>query len=185
MVFSSFFSQDKLDSLLTAIESDFFIRKQVANQILIGKIYLVLVSECWYRVRIERRDAAQNRALCFFIDAGDVDWFPINKIYHCDLKFVNFPAQAICLRLSGLEDFAENPNAKQNVDKYLAGKSLTAEILTKSDEYQLEVDSGDLGPKIRTILYDTSSDEDIHLNSLISKKIGDEFLINKYKIYYI
>lgn len=166
-----------MDSLITDIELDLLTNKQVANQILIGKIYLVSISECWYRVRIEKKDSAQNRALCFFIDVGDVEWFPNDQIHHCHLKFVKFPAQAICLSLFGLEDFAENPNAKQHFDDYLVGKSLIAEILSKSDEYVLEMRSDDLEPKIQTILYDTSSDEDIQLNPLILEKICDKTVI--------
>lgn len=160
-----------MDSLLTDIELALFSNKKVAETIHIGKIYLVMISECWYRVRIERKSMEQKRVCCFFIDVGDEDWYPIDEIYMCDPGFVRFPAQAICLTLRGLEDFAENPNSRQQVEDHLANKSLIAEILTKQDDYVAKMKSNDSEAKIQTILYDTSSDEDVQLNPLIMKKI--------------
>lgn len=160
-----------MDSLLTDIELALFSNKKAAETIHIGKIYLVMISECWYRVRIERKNMEQKRVCCFFIDVGDEDWYSVDEIYECHSDFVRFPAQAICFTLLGLEDFAENPNARQQVDDHLAGKSLIAEILTKQDDYVAKVKSNDLEAKIQTILYDTSSDEDVQLNPLISEKI--------------
>lgn len=163
-----------MDTLLTDIELELFSNKQVAETIEMEKIYLVMISECWYRARIEKKDLTQKRVLCFFIDVGDDDWYPFDQIYVCDPKFVRFPPQAICLTLFGLEDFAENPNARQQVEDHLAGKSLIAEVMTTQDEYVAKDRSNDLEAKIQTILYDTSSDEDIQLNKLISEKICEK-----------
>lgn len=163
-----------MDTLLTDIELALFSNKTVAETITIGSIYLVMISECWYRVRIERKNTEQRRVCCFFIDVGDVDWHSVDEIHVCDPAFVRFPAQAICFTLFGLEDFAENPNARQQVDDHLAGKSLIAEILTKRDDYIAKDKSNDLEAKIQTILYDTSSDEDVQLNPLISEKICEK-----------
>lgn len=166
--------QGKMDSLLTDIELDLFTNRKVAETLKIGTIYLVLIAECYHRVRIEKIDSPENQALCFYIDIGDQEWFPCNEIYECDNKFIEFPAQAICFSLFGLEDFAENPNAKQHVEECLAGKSLIAEILTKENEYTTQMKSTDLDAKIQIILYDTSSEEDVQLNPMILEKICEK-----------
>lgn len=160
-----------MDTLLTDIELALFSNKKVAETIYIGHIYLVMISECWYRVRIERKNMEQRRVWCFFIDVGDEDWYSIDEIYMCDPAFVRFPAQAICFTLFGLEDFAENPNARRQVDDHLAGKSLIAQVLTRKDEYIANENSNDLEAKIQTILYDTTTYEDVQLNLLISRRI--------------
>lgn len=163
-----------MDSLLTDIELDLFQNRKIAETLKIDSIYLVLIAECYHRIRIEKIDLNENQAFCFYIDIGDQEWFSCNEIYECDKKFIDFPAQAICFSLFGLEDFAENPNAKQHVDEYLAGKSLIAEILTNELEYTKQMESNDLDPKIQIILYDTSSDDDIQLNPLILEKICEK-----------
>lgn len=163
-----------MESLLTDIELDLFTSRKVADSLKVGTIYLVLIAECYHRVRIEKIDLAENQALCFYIDIGDQEWFPCKGIYECDNKFIEFPAQAICFSLVGLEDFAENPNAKQHVEECLANKSLIAAILTKENEYTSQMKSTDMDAKIQIILYDTSSEEDVQLNPLILEKICEK-----------
>lgn len=160
-----------MDLIITDIEMSLLTNKQLATTISIGKYYLVSISECWYRVRIEKTNGTNNSALCFFIDVGDREWFSYDNIYHCDDKFLKFPAQAVCFSLVGLEDFGENPDVKQHLDEHLAGKILIGEILTKSEEYIAQEKSKELEAKIQIVLYDTSSDDDVQLNSLILENI--------------
>lgn len=156
-----------MDSITTDIELLLLTEKFSPKELKKNHIYLVAVSECWYRVRIESVDASQLRCFCFFIDVGDSDWFANNEIFVCDKRFLKFPAQAICFSLFGLEDFTENPYAKRHLDEHLGAKILIGEILTKSDEYQAQDESPDYEPKIQTVLFDTTSDEDVYVNPLI------------------
>lgn len=160
-----------MESLITDIEIDLLTNKTVATRLIIGDYYLVERYECVHRVRLEKVDETQKRALCFFIDVGEQEWIQMAQIYECDKKYLKFPAQAICMSLLGLEDFNENPHAKQHLDEYLAGKVVIGEIHTKIDEYMAQVKSKDLEPKIQTTLYDTSTKDDIQLNDLILTKI--------------
>lgn len=160
-----------MDSIITDIELSLLTDKKQAEQIVVGKIYLVSITECWYRVRVDKNDYAKNRCHCFFIDVGDEDWFAMDEIFVCDPKFQKFPAQAICFSLIGLEDFAGNPHAAHQIDEMLANKVLIGEILTKSDDYIAQDKSNDLQAKIQIELYDTSSQDDVRLNPLILDKI--------------
>lgn len=97
-----------MDSIITDIELSLLTDKKQAQNIIPGHIYLVSITECWYRVRVDAVDHSKRRCHCFFIDVGDADWFSVEQIYVCDPKFQRFPAQAICFSLFGLEDFAGN-----------------------------------------------------------------------------
>lgn len=148
-----------MDALLANIDRAV---PRAAEMVHVGQIYMVMISECWCRVRIEC--AEEGRVWCFFIDFGDKDWFSYDEIYICDRHFMRFPAQAIRFTLSGLEDFTENPIARQLLHG-LADKSLIAETLTKQDEFAIN-------DSIKAILYDTSSDEkDVQLNQWILEQV--------------
>lgn len=109
-------------------------------------------------------------ALCFLIDYGDEEWWSLDQIYEGDAKLFELPAQAIRFSLFNLEDFAENPHAKQEVDEYLAGKTLIAEVKSTKAEYMAQCESC-VDAKIKAVFYDTSSDEDVQLNKVILEKI--------------
>lgn len=160
-----------MDSLITDIELSLLTDKKQANHIVEGGIYLVSITECWYRVRVDNNDHVKKCCHCFFIDVGDADWFPMDEIYMCDPKFQRFPAQAVCFSLYGLEDFAGNPNAAHQIDEMIANKVLIGEILTQSVDYVAMEKSNDLQAKIQMELYDTSSQDDVRLNPMILNKI--------------
>lgn len=112
-------------------------------------------------------------ALCFLIDYGDEEWWSLDQIYEGDAKLFELPAQAVRFSLFNLEDFAENPHAKQEVDEYLAGKTLIAEVKSTQAEYMAQCESS-VDAKIKAVFYDTSSDEDLQLNKMILEKICEK-----------
>lgn len=166
-----------MDSVITDIEMSLLTDKKLAEKLIVGKIYLVNLTGIGSRVRVEKSDSATKKCLCFLIDSGDEEWINMDEIYTCDPKFQELPAQAICFSLSGLEDFAEIEHAKQDLHDMLANKVLIGEIHTKSEEYIAQVKSKDLEPKIQTILYDTSSQDDVQLNPLILDKICEKMVV--------
>lgn len=166
---------DQLDSILTDVDLAMLTDKTRPTSITTGQIYLVSISECWHRVRVENMNKTSGKCLCFFIDFGDEDWLPMEQLYVCEPAFLRLPPQAIAFNLFGLEDFAENPNAKRHLDNMLIGKTLIGEILTKKETYEShnEADSRGIN-RIQVVLYDTSSNEDVNLNPLILTKISDD-----------
>lgn len=162
---------DRMDNLIVDIELDLMQSRQRPAQLLVGHIYLVVVSECTYRVRIARNDFEANRCLCFYVDVGDEEWVAMDEIYVCKPQFLRFPAQAICLSLFGLEDCAENPIAPQHLVEQLLNKTLIGDVASRRDDYEQQEASADVAAKVVVALYDTSSEEDVQLNSLILERI--------------
>lgn len=163
-----------MDNLIVDIELDLMQNRIRPSTVKVGHIYLVVVSECTYRVRVDRLDFAQSRCLCFYIDNGDEEWFPLDQIYVCKAQFLQFPAQAICLSLFGLEDCAENPNAHTHLDAVLTNKTLIADVASKRDDYEKQEASLDETARVVVALYDTSSDEDVQLNNVILDRICED-----------
>lgn len=147
-------------------------KKTVNTNLAVGKYGFITNPDC-YRVRIEKMDANRKMALCFLLDYGDEEWWSLDQIYEGDAKLFELPAQAIRFSLFNLEDFAENPHAKQEVDEYLAGKTLIAEVKSTQTEYMAQCESS-VDAKIKAVFYDTSSDEDVQLNKVILEKICEK-----------
>lgn len=154
---------DAMDTVITDIELNLMTNKQCATAINVGCIYLVIIDECPSRVRIDRN--GPERSLCFFIDDGDREWMANGEIYVCDKSFLDLPPQAICFTLHGLEDFAENPNTKIHLEKNLANKTVIGDVLTQQTDFV----SNDAS--IQMVFFDTTSNEDIRLNSQILEEI--------------
>lgn len=167
---------DQFDNLLTDIDMYMLTNKSRPVSVLPKQVYLVCVSDCWHRVRLEEVDKVNGVGLCFFIDFGDQDWLAVNQLHICEKQFLKLPPQAVHFSLYGLEDFAGNPNAKRHLDATLELKSLVADILTKEEQIIDTNDDviGGLNKKIQVVVYDTSSDEDVNLNSLILNSIVDD-----------
>ncbi|XP_011179383.2 uncharacterized protein LOC105210260 [Zeugodacus cucurbitae] len=163
---------ERFDGVMSEIEAHMSTQKTRPLSLACKNIYLVCINECWHRVRVEELDKPNATARCFFIDFGDSDWVAVSELYICEAQFLRLPAQAVPLSLFGLEDFAGNPNARRHLDAMLSSKSVVGEILTKeSDFYNTE--SSACG-KIQVVLYDTSTEEDVNLNSLLLSKICDD-----------
>lgn len=171
MFHSSHSFQAKLDSILDDIETELVSggSKTVCTNLTVGKYCYITNPDC-YRVRIDKIDEVRRMALCFLVDYGDEEWWSIEQIYESDEKLFKLPSQAIRFSLFNLEDFAENPHAKQEVDEYLAGKTLIAEVKSTQSEYLAQCESS-VDAKIKAVFYDTSSDEDVQLNKIILEKI--------------
>lgn len=166
--------QAKLDSILDDIETELVSggAKTVCSNLTVGKYCYITNPDC-YRVRIDKIDEVRRMALCFLVDYGDEEWWSIDQIYESDAKLFQLPSQAIRFSLFNLEDFAENPHAKQEVDEYLAGKTLIAEVKSTQSEYLAQCESS-VDAKIKAVFYDTSSDEDVQLNKVILEKICEK-----------
>lgn len=154
------------------MEHDVFQNLIRPKTLLVGNIY---VSRSLIRVRIDRNMFDEKRSLCFCIDYGYEEWFAMADIFVCKPQFRKFPAQAICLSLFGLEDFADFADANVHLDNVLIG-ALVGEVLTNQNEYEAQQASDEQTAKVSVCLYDTSSAEDILLNDVIQSRICDSFL---------
>ncbi|XP_055625741.1 tudor domain-containing protein 7B [Toxorhynchites rutilus septentrionalis] len=166
---------DQMDIQTTDIELSMMGEmKPKPKTIAVGEYYLVSITDCWYRVRVEEIDFENNNCSCFFIDIGEWERVSLDEIYVCDAKYLELPGQSVCFTLDGLEDFGENPKAKPHLNDLLNGKVCISEILTSEEEHEKDSKNNLNEARIRMILYDTSFDEDINLNSMLLKHICDD-----------
>ncbi|ETN63108.1 hypothetical protein AND_005180 [Anopheles darlingi] len=142
----------------------------------VGEYYLVCITDCWYRVRVDEISYESNQCQCFLIDIGERDQFALDQLYRCDPKYLQLPGQAICFTLEGLEDFSENPKAKHHLDSLISGRVFIGGILTKREEYEEAEQVGGVGTGLlKLALYDTSKEEeDVLMNPIILKHICDD-----------
>ncbi|XP_050090551.1 tudor domain-containing protein 7B [Anopheles aquasalis] len=169
---------DKMDTLITDIEMSMLSNPLTADESVgaVGEYYLVCITDCWYRVRVDEINYESNQCQCFFIDIGERDQFALDQLYRCDPKYLQLPGQAICFTLEGLEDFNENPKAKHHLDNLISGRVFIGEILTKREVYEEAEQLGGVGTgQLKLALYDTSKEEeDVLMNPIILKHICDD-----------
>lgn len=130
-----------------------------------GNYYAVYMDECWYRVRCVEFDATTGDVIASFIDYGDEDVFHYSKLYPLDKKFCVFPAQAVRVSLSDLEDFSEYDSIVGQMEILLLERTLHVEIISRDGEKD--------EPTASVIFYDTNGPEDVDINAqLLSYLLG-------------
>lgn len=155
---------NRMDAMMTDIELCMISDQKKANVIELRRVYLVEAASCWYRVRCQQMDFENNRALCFFIDIGEEEWFKMDQLFVCESTFLKLPPQVLMLSLYGLDGFEDNPHAKPHLEKVLAGKTAVAEVISRPEEYEE-------GQRIKALLFDTSGEEDVNLVELLLTEI--------------
>ncbi|KAG7205807.1 hypothetical protein KM043_007752 [Ampulex compressa] len=130
---------------------------------IVGNLYAVLEDDCWHRVRCTGYDTSTGVANVLFIDHGDEDCYPQNKLWTLDKRFTALPPQAVRLSLYGLEDFSESETAVDIIENLLLNKLFYVEVMKSNKDEQ--------GPRVSVIFYDTHGPEDVNLNKALSKSI--------------
>lgn len=136
----------------------FYELESKATSIVEGNHYAVFDGS-WHRVKCIRCN--DSTATVFFVDRGDKDNFPVEKLYILDEKFCLLPAQAVKMSLSGLEIFSDCRNVDEILNEVLFDQLVFAEInLNKNDNDCLSVD-----------LYQEIDEKTIHINELITDRL--------------
>ncbi|KFB51179.1 hypothetical protein ZHAS_00019439 [Anopheles sinensis] len=168
---------DKMDALITDIEMSMLNCQPKAEELVaaVGEYYLVVITDCWYRVRVDEINYEANQCQCFFIDIGEREQLALDALYPCDPKYLQLPGQAKCFSLDGLEDFSEYPKGKHHLQDLLAGRVFIAQVLTKREDYEAAEQSDGPGTcTLKLMLYDTSTQNDVLLNPIILTRICDD-----------
>lgn len=119
-------------------------------------LYATNVEDVWMRVQVLQ--VQNGKAECFFLDHGDVDVVPVDKLQKMDPEFLKIPLQAVRLQLDYLGDYADNEQANNLLNEHLVGKCLIAAVTSRE-------------PEITATFYDTTTAEDVNLNALILKRL--------------
>jgi tudor domain-containing protein 1/4/6/7 len=140
--------------------------KERPTELKLNYVYLTSIAECWHRIKII--DINEKEVNCICIDNGDYEWVSREDIYICKPEFLSVAPQAFKLALFGLEEFENNPNAAQQAFyEPFVYKSLVAEVMMNEEYFKMNKTK-----PIKSILYDTSTEEDVNLN----EKLMNTFL---------
>ncbi|KAJ4944103.1 hypothetical protein JOQ06_012649 [Pogonophryne albipinna] len=109
-----------------------------------------------------------NKVKVYYVDHGfSVETSGTNLLdLHQD--FLSLPFQAFNVRLAGLEAFGSHALVVSSVEKLVVGKILLMETLEPCQENETPV----------AVLYDTSQDDDINMNSACRKALQDDTMKN-------
>ncbi|KAM8962185.1 tudor domain-containing protein 7 [Pelodytes ibericus] len=134
----------------------------------LGQLVAVKAEEdAWLRAQISSID--DNKVKVCYVDYGFSEVVECTKVCKLGKQFYTLPFQASKCRLAGLEPFWEDPIIVKAVESKACGKILAVEILQKTEI-----------PLV--VLYDTSGDDDININSTCLRELCDKSLNTQLKV---
>ncbi|KAM9330653.1 tudor domain-containing protein 7 [Gastrophryne carolinensis] len=134
----------------------------------VGQLVAVKAEEeAWLRAQITSLEDTKIKVL--YVDYGFGEVVDIAKVSKLSNQFYSLPFQATKCRLAGLEAFCEDPLLVKAVEAKACGKILAVEILQRTE-------------KPLVVLYDTSGDDDININSLCLRELWDHSLNVQLKV---
>ncbi|KAM5191789.1 tudor domain-containing protein 7 isoform 2-T3 [Mantella aurantiaca] len=123
--------------------------------------------EAWLRAQISTVENTKVKVL--YVDYGFSEVVDSVKVSRLNKSFYSLPFQATKCRLAGLEAFCDDPVLVKAVEAKACGKILAVEILQKTE-------------KPLVILYDTSGDDDLNINSICLRELCDHSLSVQLKV---
>ena len=163
---------DQFDIMTAEMAQHYGKIQQAAKSVLIeiGNYYVVFEDSSWHRVRCIDYDSATGIANVSFIDHGDADSFHHSKLHVLEKQFCVLPAQGLRVCFSGLEDFSDSDSIQTEIEKLIFDRALYFEIVNRDEK-------DEDGPFITGVFYDTHGENDINLNSELSKLILQQIVV--------
>ncbi|XP_055002441.1 tudor domain-containing protein 7 isoform X2 [Sorex araneus] len=128
----------------------------------VGQLLAVNAEEdAWLRAQIV--SAEENKIKVCYVDYGFCETVEKSKAYKLSPKFCSLSFQATKCKLAGLEVLSDDPDLVKVVESLTCGKIFAVEILEKADI-----------PLV--VLYDTSGEDDVNVNTTCLKAICDKSL---------
>ncbi|KAL3067125.1 hypothetical protein OYC64_016968 [Pagothenia borchgrevinki] len=109
-----------------------------------------------------------NKVKVYYVDHGFSVETSGTNLLELHQDFLSLPFQAFNVRLAGLEAFGSHALVVSSVEKLVVGKILLMETLEPCQENETPV----------AVLYDTSQDDDININSACRKALQDDTMKN-------
>ncbi|KAF3687443.1 Tudor domain-containing protein 7B [Channa argus] len=109
-----------------------------------------------------------NKVKVYYVDYGFSVDTSGNNVLELHQDFLSLPFQATNVRLAGLETFSSNPLVVSSLDQLAVGKILLMETLEACPENETPL----------AVLYDTSQDDDVNINSVCLKALQDKTMNN-------
>nr|XP_061791473.1 tudor domain-containing protein 7A-like [Nerophis lumbriciformis] len=118
--------------------------------------------------RAQVTEVTTNNIKVYYVDHGfsvETKRENLQELHH---DFLSLPCQATNVRLAGLEEFTSHPTVISTLMKLAVGKILLMELLGPFHPNDLP----------EALLYDTSQDDDININSVCLKELQDKTMNN-------
>lgn len=147
---------DQYDKLVEEMNSFYARNTLPVLEAEVKELYATNVEDNWMRVQV--LEVQNGKAECFFLDHGDVDCVPVNKLQKLDPKFLKVPLQVVHCRLDQLGHFADSEEANMLLNEFLVGKCLIAQVMARQ-------------PDVIATFYDTTTAEDVNLNALLLNRL--------------
>nr|XP_057921530.1 tudor domain-containing protein 7A [Doryrhamphus excisus] len=109
-----------------------------------------------------------NKVKVYYLDHGFTVETTREHLLELHQDFFSLPFQATNVRLAGLGAFSTHPSVLSSLDKWATGKILLMEMLGPSPPIDLP----------EGLLYDTSQEDDININSVCLKALQDKTMNN-------
>ncbi|XP_044047697.1 tudor domain-containing protein 7A isoform X2 [Siniperca chuatsi] len=109
-----------------------------------------------------------NKVKVYYVDYGFSVETSGTNLLELHQDFLSLPFQATNVRLAGLEAFSSHPLVLSSLDKLAVGKILLMETLEPCQQNEMPV----------AVLYDTSQDDDVNINSTCLKALQDKTMNN-------
>ncbi|XP_018410612.1 PREDICTED: tudor domain-containing protein 7 [Nanorana parkeri] len=139
-----------------------------SHSLKLGQLVAVKAEEeAWLRAQISAFE--DNKIKVLYVDYGFSEVVDCTKVSRLSKPFYSLPFQATKCRLAGLEAFCDDPVLVKEVEAKACGKILAVEMLQKTE-------------KPLVILYDTSGDDDININSICLRELCDRSLSVQLKV---
>uniref|UniRef100_A0A673AML9 Tudor domain containing 7 a n=1 Tax=Sphaeramia orbicularis TaxID=375764 RepID=A0A673AML9_9TELE len=105
-----------------------------------------------------------SKVKVYYVDYGFSVETSVTNLLELHQDFISLPLQATNVQLAGLEAFSSHPQVLSVLDTLAIGKILLMETLDPCQQNEMPV----------VVLYDTSQDEDLNINSICLKALQDE-----------
>ncbi|XP_030636037.1 tudor domain-containing protein 7B [Chanos chanos] len=128
-----------------------------------GQLAAVRAEEEEEVLRAQVSEVMPNKVKVYYVDHGFSEVINKNKLLELHERFFRLPFQATKCKLAGLEVFCHESAVLKKFETMASGKILLAEILQREET-----------PLV--VLYDTSQDDDVNINSACLKAMQDKSL---------
>ncbi|XP_034543160.1 tudor domain-containing protein 7A-like isoform X2 [Notolabrus celidotus] len=109
-----------------------------------------------------------NKIKVYYVDYGFSVETSRTNLLELHQDFLSLPFQATNVKLAGLDTFSAHPEVLSSLDTLAVGKILLMETLELSEDKTMPV----------AVLYDTSQDDDLNINSACLKALQDKSMNN-------
>lgn len=142
------------------------------NKLSTKEVYVLKHKKQYHRIKISKLMADLNQCKCFLIDVGTIRVGKIDNIFCCPTEFRSVPPLAIRFSLYGLDEFADNRNARDILTAELMDRCVWAKLKIKNSEYDQTKDKR----PIPVILYDSATNKSRkNLNAWLIDKLIETF----------